>query len=376
MKLKKLLGFTLSSILVISAVNSAYASIGIKINNQVLNTDVEPQIVNGRTMVPVRAIFEGIGANVEWNPSSKTITGKKDNTTIVMQIGDNIMTINDKTVEMDSAAMIIDERTYAPARYVAEAFGYEVSWNSELKEVYINDKTISPAAVKTETTTKSADVTTKSETTTETTTNTITKAETTNKAVTKNETTTNTAKTETTTKSAAKTETTTKTAQKTETTTKAAKVETTTETTTLSAADIVNSSPVQGVGQATYKLIKNDINLAFKNYYIGNADNNNRFQKGTYSKLMAMWDSTAKTDEEKQYVAQSKIVYQNIITTCKRIDQRRAKHQGNASVNTYCSDRKDKLEELIKNYFLSKNIDEVKKGAEAIKNFASATVNK
>lgn len=366
MKLKKLLGFTLSSILVISAVNSAYASIGIKINNQVLNTDVEPQIVNGRTMVPVRAIFEGIGANVEWNPSSKTITGKKDNTTIVMQIGDNIMTINNKTVEMDSAAMIIDERTYAPARYVAEAFGYEVSWNSELKEVYINDKTISPAAVKTETSTKSADVTTKSETTTETTTNTITKAETTNKAVTKNETTTNTAKTETTTKSAAKTETTTKTA----------KTETTTETTTLSAADIVNSSPVQGVGQATYKLIKNDINLAFKNYYIGNADNNNRFQKGTYSKLMAMWDSTAKTDEEKQYVAQSKIVYQNIITTCKRIDQRRAKHQGNASVNTYCSDRKDKLEELIKNYFLSKNIDEVKKGAEAIKNFASATVNK
>lgn len=356
MKLRKLLGFTLSSILVISAANSTYASIGIKINNQVLNTDVEPQIVNGRTMVPVRAIFEGIGANVEWNPSSKTITGKKDNTTIVMQIGDNIMTINDKTVEMDSAAMIIDERTYAPARYVAEAFGYEVSWNSELKEVYINDKTISPAAVKIETTTKSPDVTTKAETTTETTTNTITKEETTTKAVTKNETTTNTAKTET--------------------TTKAAKVETTTETTTLSAADIVNSSPVQGVGQATYKLIKNDINLAFKNYYIGNADNNNRFQKGTYSKLMAMWDSTAKTDEEKQYVAQSKIVYQNIITTCKKIDQRRAKHQGNASVNTYCSDRKDKLEELIKNYFLSKNIDEVKKEAEAIKKFASATVNK
>lgn len=357
MKLKKLLGFTLSSILVITAVNSAYASIGIKINNQVLNTDVEPQIVNGRTMVPVRAIFEGVGADVDWNPSSKTITGKKDKTTIVMQIGDNIMTINNKAVEMDSAAMIIDERTYAPARYVAEAFGYEVNWNSELKEVSINDKTISSSAVKAETTTKPADVTTTVETSTETTTKAVQKPE-------------------TTTKIASATESTTKNEQKSETTTKAAVTETTTETTTMSASDILNSSPVQGVGQSTYKLIKNDINLAFKNYYVGNADNNNRFQKGTYSKLMAMWDSTAKTAEEKQYVAQSKIVYQNIITTCKKIDQRKAKYQGNTAVNTYCTNRKDQLEQLIKNYFLSQNIDEVKKKADAIKKFAAATVNK
>lgn len=331
MKLKNLCMFGIIAVFSLSAVISVYGA-SIKINNKVLESDTEPQIIDGRTMVPVRAIFEGIGATVDWNADTKTVTGKKGSDTVVMNVGEKAMTVNGKKINMDGEAMIIDSRAFAPARYVAEAFGYDVSWNGDTKEVLIKDKVESPATVttKTQTTTK--------ETTTETTTE---KAEKTTKKTT-------------------------------ETTT----VETTTETTTMSVADIINSSPVQGVGNSVYKLVKNDITTAFKNYYVGNASGNGRFQRGTYSKLFTAWESAASTDEEKKYVAQSKIVYQNMVTTCTRIDQRKEKNISSASVADYCTKRKDKLEDLINKYFTSTNIDEATKTAAEIKKFASATLNK
>lgn len=331
MKLKNLCVFGITAVFSLSAVISVYGA-SIKINDKVLESDTEPQIIDGRTMVPVRAIFEGVGATVNWNADTKTVTGKKGSETVIMNVGEKAMTINGKKVDMDGEAMIIDSRAFAPARYVAEAFGYDVSWNGDTKEVLIKDKVESPAALTTKTQITTKEITT--ETTTE-------KAEETTKKTT-------------------------------ETTT----VETTTETTTMSVADIINSSPVQGVGKSLYQLVKNDITLAFNNYYVGNASGNGRFQRGTYSKLFTAWESAVSTDEEKKYVAQSKIVYQNMVTTCTRIDQRKEKHVGNSSVADYCTQRKDKLEELINKYFKSTNIDEATKTADEIKKFASATLNK
>ena len=325
MKLKNLCVFGITAVFSLSAVISVYGA-SIKINNKVLESDTEPQIIDGRTMVPVRVIFEGVGATVGWNAETKTVTGKKGSDTVIMNVGEKAMTVNGKKVDMDGEAMIIDSRAFAPARYVAEAFGYDVSWNGDTKEVIIKDKIASPASVSTtQTTTK------------ETTTETTTKAS--------------------------------------ETTTIQTTIETTTETTTMSVADIINSSPVQGVGKPLYQLVKNDITLAFKNYYVGNANGNGRFQRGTYSKLFTAWDSAASTDEEKKYVVQSKIVYQNMVTTCTKIDQRKEKHIGSETVADYCTQRKDKLEELINKYFTSANIDEATKTADEIKKFASATVN-
>mgnify|MGYP005762280363 FL=1 len=334
MKLKNLCVFGITAFFSLSAVISAYGA-SIKINNETLESETEPQIIEGRTMVPVRAIFEGVGATVDWNADTKTVTGKKGSDTVIMNVGEKAMTVNGEKIDMDGEAMIIDSRAFAPARYVAEAFGYDVSWNGDTKEVIIKDKIASPASV----------------TTTQTTTKETTTEITTEKA------------TETTTKAS-------------ETTTTQTTVETTTETTTMSAADIINSSPVQGVGKSLYQLVKNDINTAFKNYYVGNASGNGRFQRGTYSKLFTAWESAASTDEEKKYVAQSKIVYQNMVTTCTRIDQRKEKHLGSASVADYCTQRKDKLEDLINKYFTSANIDEATKTAAEIKKFASATLNK
>ena len=89
----------------------------------------------------------------------------------------------------------------------------------------------------------------------------------------------------------------------------------------MSAQEILNSSPIEGVGATVFKLVKNDIKNAFKLYHIGNANSNNRFSQSTYNKFMEMWKSTAKTDVEKQFVSQSRIVYKSMITTCKKLDQ-------------------------------------------------------
>ncbi len=332
MKVKKMLILGLSVLSMFSALNTAYGA-SIKINDKLVEGEAEPVIVEGRTLVPVRAIFEGLDASVEWDAETKTVTGTNGDTKVVMAVGENVITINGEDVEMDSAAMIIDGRTYAPARYVAEAFGYDVSWDAEAKEVIINDKVESPAATETTTTT---------EATTETTTATMTN---TTAATTVSETTTVTT------------------------------TEAETESTTKSAADIINGSPVANVSNKVYKLVRDDMKLAFKNYYVGGASSNGRFQRATYSKLFAAWDSAADNDDEKKYVAQSKIAYQNMVTTCTKIDQRKAKYPANTSIEDYCVNRKDKLGELITKYFTSTTVDEATATATEIKNFAAATSN-
>ena len=282
MKIKKKIATIFSVVLTVCSVSNSFAGIGIKVNNQPLKGEAQPQIVNGRTLVPVRTIFEALGANVDWDSDTKTIKAKKDNISVVMVISQDYITVNGETVDMDASAMIMGGRTYAPARYVAETFGYNVEWDSKSKTVLIN-KTINQV---------------NTEKSTETTTVVTTKAETTTK------------KTEVTTKK-------TKVPNKVETTTK--KVEKSTETTTMSAQEILNSSPIEGVGATVFKLVKNDIKNAFKLYHIGNANSNNRFSQSTYNKFMEMWKSTAKTDVEKQFVSQSQIVYKSMITTCKKL---------------------------------------------------------
>lgn len=331
MKIKKKIATIFSVVLTVCSVSNSFAGIGIKVNNQPLKGEAQPQIVNGRTLVPVRTIFEALGANVDWDSDTKTIKAKKDNISVVMVISQDYITVNGETVDMDASAMIMGGRTYAPARYVAETFGYNVEWDSKSKTVLIN-KTINQVNTEKSTETTTVVTTTK--------------------------------KTEVTTKK-------TKVPNKVETTTK--KVEKSTETTTMSAQEILNSSPIEGVGATVFKLVKNDIKNAFKLYHIGNANSNNRFSQSTYNKFMEMWKSTAKTDVEKQFVSQSQIVYKSMITTCKKLDQRVGKHPASTDVRNYCEKRRETLENMISTYLASKDISAVKNNAEKIKKYASAT---
>lgn len=102
-----------------------------------LSFDRPPIIANGRTLVPLRAIFEELGAEVQWDGESKTITAVKDNVTIALTIGKAQMLKNGEPIDLDIAPIITYDRTLVPFRAVAEAFDCKVSWNEETRTVVI-----------------------------------------------------------------------------------------------------------------------------------------------------------------------------------------------------------------------------------------------
>ena len=104
-----------------------------------LEFDVPAQIVNGRTMVPVRKIFESLGYTVEWDKNTKTATATGTERTIRITIGENAMYVNDEAKALDVPACIIHSRTLVPARAIAEASGYNVDWDGDTRSVFITE---------------------------------------------------------------------------------------------------------------------------------------------------------------------------------------------------------------------------------------------
>lgn len=111
--------------------------IEVKINGNVLTLDNAPVIQNGRTLVPVRGILEALNLKVDWDAATKTITGTGNGKFIKMQIDNKKGIVDQNEVELDVPATIIDNRTYVPARFVAESTGADVKWDRDTKTVII-----------------------------------------------------------------------------------------------------------------------------------------------------------------------------------------------------------------------------------------------
>ena len=120
-----------------SVVASAQQPISVTIDGEVLNFDVAPQIINDRTMVPMRKIFEYLGAQVGWDPDTRGITATKDGTNISMQIDNCDMYVNGEKITLDMGPVIVDSRTLVPVRAVSEALDAYVGWESSIKTVRI-----------------------------------------------------------------------------------------------------------------------------------------------------------------------------------------------------------------------------------------------
>lgn len=116
------------------------SKITVKVNEEVLNFDVEPVIENGRTLVPLRAIFEKLGAKVEWIGETQEIIATKGEKEVKLKISDTNAFIDNQAVAIDTAPKIIDSRTLVPIRFVSESFGADVDWNQETKTIAITHK--------------------------------------------------------------------------------------------------------------------------------------------------------------------------------------------------------------------------------------------
>lgn len=112
----------------------------VTVNGQQLNFKVAPVVVQGRTLVPLRAIFESLGVTVSWDDASRTVTATKNGVVITLPVGKTEATKNGQPVTLDVPATIVDGSTMVPVRFVSESLGASVDWNATTRTVTINSK--------------------------------------------------------------------------------------------------------------------------------------------------------------------------------------------------------------------------------------------
>lgn len=111
----------------------------VNVNGHTVVFDQSPILESGRTLVPMRAIFEALGASVVWNDAVQTATAQKNNITVSVQIGNTQMLVNQIAKTLDVPAKLLNNRTLVPVRAVSEAFGCDVTWNDETQTITITE---------------------------------------------------------------------------------------------------------------------------------------------------------------------------------------------------------------------------------------------
>lgn len=122
----------------VNAVEPAQDPIMIVLDGTELEFDVPPTMINNRIMVPMRVIFEALGAEIKWDEKTKTVTATKDDLIVKTTIGQTKIYVNGVAKEMDVAPVIVNNRTLVPVRFVSEALGCYVEWSEKGKTVYIH----------------------------------------------------------------------------------------------------------------------------------------------------------------------------------------------------------------------------------------------
>lgn len=132
--MKKMVAIFIANLMMLS--NAFGADVTVKLNNQeVTFPNQPPTIVEGRTLIPLRSIFENLGYEVEWDANTKTAILKSDDTTITIQANAQSFSVNSDTINLDIPAQIINGSMMLPLRAIGEASGLEVNWNEAEKTV-------------------------------------------------------------------------------------------------------------------------------------------------------------------------------------------------------------------------------------------------
>lgn len=139
--------FTLIALLSMST--CVFAGVTVELNGETLNfTDangytVNPQIINSRTMVPLRKIFETLGADIEWYGETETVIATKGDTKVKLQINNPIAELTKEGVTqkitLDSKPVIVNDRTLVPLRFISESLEKQVAWDQETQTAIIID---------------------------------------------------------------------------------------------------------------------------------------------------------------------------------------------------------------------------------------------
>jgi len=106
-------------------------NITVEVNGTAVNfSDTQPALIEGRTMVPLRGVFEQMGFSVDWDANTSTALMSREGTIITVTIGDNFITANNERFFPDVPPQIINSRFMIPLRAVTEATGDDVAWDA------------------------------------------------------------------------------------------------------------------------------------------------------------------------------------------------------------------------------------------------------
>jgi len=128
---------TLTLVPVPTPAQATEAEIRVYVDGVRLVLDVAPILQNGRTLVPFRPLFETLGYKVNWDSAGQKVTGTRAGSTIELWIGNTRALVNGQPHELDVPAIIKNGRTLVPLRFVGEASGKTVRWDSERWCVYV-----------------------------------------------------------------------------------------------------------------------------------------------------------------------------------------------------------------------------------------------
>lgn len=136
--------FIASSITIEGALADDTKEIEVYVNETKMEFDVSPRIENDRTLVPMRAIFETLGASIQWDEDSRTVTAVKETHVIKITIDNPVMIKNNEEVPLEVPAKIIEDRTMVPIRAVSEGLDALVEWDADTRRVLITTSLSTP----------------------------------------------------------------------------------------------------------------------------------------------------------------------------------------------------------------------------------------
>lgn len=111
--------------------------VSVYLNGNKLNFDSEPIIRNDRVLVPMRMIFESLGANVSWYAETQTASAALSDKTATVTIGSYSASANGSKLKLDVAPIIQNDRTLVPLRFISESLGANVDWDDNARKVII-----------------------------------------------------------------------------------------------------------------------------------------------------------------------------------------------------------------------------------------------
>ena len=122
------------------------SNISVYIDNKRVSFQANPYMENDRVMVPMRKIFEELGAAVTWDDDAQSVSAVKGQTTAILAIGLNIMYINGEPTTLDNPPVLIYDTTYVPLRAVSESLGCIGEWENDKNRVNITSAPLDNSA--------------------------------------------------------------------------------------------------------------------------------------------------------------------------------------------------------------------------------------